>query len=177
MTATVARACPLVVLLAAAIPAAAEDPLADGLYRVERAGTRRVEVAPVQQGERLLIHDRRYYPADPAGDPPAQLVVVGVEPDVALDLAEPPRPAREGEGPFTLVLRLAEEPASGLAELTTAEPRVRLALVVDGEIVTVLRANAPVTDGVIAIAGCRESACDHLADQLRDNVVQPRRAP
>lgn len=156
----------------AVAPARAEDALPDGIYRVRRAGVRRVEVAPVLEGERLLIHDFRYFSKEEAQARPQQLVVVLTEPDVLLELIEPARAVELGEGRFAVSMKLAPRAAAKLAELSGAGHGVTIALVVDDEIVTATRIRQPIPDGVLEVVDCRERACDHLVSQLADNVVR-----
>jgi hypothetical protein len=161
-------------LLCAAIPAAAQETgemLEDGVYLISRAGTRRVEVSPVFDNERLLIHDYRFLDAGMARSTPQQLVVVGTTPDVPLVLADEPSAETDEEGRSLLRLLLAAEERVKLEKLTTARGGRGVAIVVGGEIVTARRITAPIADGRLEIAGCRAGAAEHLVRRLRDNVV------
>lgn len=165
------------IVLGAAGLASAEDQLEDGIYRISRAGTRRAEVVPVFDNERLLIHDYRYFPKTEARALPQQLIVVGIVPDVRLVLAERPRPFDGEDGAAALELRLAAPEAVRLEEFSAAHPGSGLALVVDGEVVTTDKIREPLVGGRFEVKGCRREACEFLEEQLRDNVTRSAGAP
>ncbi len=159
-----------IVLGAAGLAPAAED-LEDGIYRISRAGTRRVEVLPVFENERLLIYDYRYFPKTEADARPQQLIVVGLVPEARLALSERPRSSAGDPGVGALELRLAAPEAARLEEFAAAHPGSGLALVVDGEVVTTERIREPL-GGRFEVKGCRREACEFLEEQLRDNVTR-----
>jgi hypothetical protein len=147
---------------------AAQQPLPDGVYKVDRLGTQRVQVAPVHPGEQLLIYDYRYF--EPAAGRSAQLIVVATEPDVPLELAERPQQIADAAGQPAVRLLLNAAAAALLEEFTRGLAGGRFAIVVDGEVVTVNKARGVISGGELVISGCREIGCDLLRQQLVDNV-------
>lgn len=148
--------------------AAAQEPLADGIYKVLRIGTQRVQITPIKQGEAALIYDHRYF--EPVAGRPDQMIAVVAKPDVALELEERPQPLEDDAGRPGVRLRLNARAAAAFEEFTASSPGARFAVVVDGEVVTVYKVRGPISGGELVVEDCRPVTCDFLRQQLADNV-------
>ncbi len=163
-----ARAGLVILAIGAAAPAVAQEPLEDGLYRITRSGTRRAQVVPVFETERLLIHDGRYLEPDPTRE--NELVVVGVSPDARLTLAAEPETIQDEHGRAGVRARLGPRTLASLEELARKHPSAGIALVLDGEVVVTRRLKETRDTGVIDVVGCPDAVCGLLQQHLRGRV-------
>jgi preprotein translocase subunit SecD len=163
----------LATVLLAAAPAAAlpsDQPtatkkLADGVYAVERDGERESDVAPLKPGEVILVDHHRFLKAG-ANEPPRYLVVPSA-PGVLLDLAGAPQADKEGDEVVRVRLKLQPRAAAALEKLTQDRRGKQVAIVVDGEVVTVHKVREVIKGGDVQVTSCSPGGAEYLLKQLQ----------
>jgi preprotein translocase subunit SecD len=145
-------------------PAGKKPP--DGVYAVQRDGSKEQDVLPLKDGEVLVVQRHRYLKV-PENEPPRYLVVRAA-PDVALDLAEAPKAVKEeGSDSLRILLKLRPKAAADLERLTRAQVGKSVAIVLGGEVVTAHKIREEIKGGGVQITSCAPGAAEYLLDRLR----------
>jgi preprotein translocase subunit SecD len=138
-----------------------------GVYAVRREGAREQEVLPLKDGEALVVNRHRYL-KNGENEPP-RFLVVRRAPDVALDLAGPPKAVEEGGEVVRILLKLRPQAAGALERLTRDHLGRQVAIVLGGEVVTVHKVREVIKGGDVQITSCAAGAAPYLLKQLRDH--------
>ena len=149
---------------AAGFGAAAETVPANGVYAVLDEGPAREALRPGPVPHLILGYDRKYSEAEK--NAPARFVALDTSRFVPLVLAFPPAAARDERGWTSLSVTLAREHAKTLEEFTRAHLQGRVAIVIDGEIVTIHKVQSVIADGKALITRCGDDACETLRVKL-----------
>jgi preprotein translocase subunit SecD len=139
--------------------------LPTGVYVVERASFQEKAVLPLHAAEVLLVDHHRYLKND--DKEPSQFLVVHQTPEVPLDLAGEPKAEKELGEVVRVLLRLKPSAAKALERLTRERPGRQLAIVVDGEVVTVHKIRTVLTHGEVQITSCSPGGAAFLLKQLQ----------
>jgi preprotein translocase subunit SecD len=139
--------------------------LPPGVYRVLRESLKEKDVQPLKDGEVLLVNRHRYLKKDDQGPP--QFLVVRSAPDVALDLAGKPKAVKDGEEVGRILLKLQPKAATALENLTSAHLGKQIAIVLDGEVVTMHKIRQVIKGGDVQITSCAAGAANYLLQQLQ----------
>lgn len=140
-------------------------PLENGVYVVLRE-------APTAQGARVegvpqvvLAYDRRKY-----GDAPPNeaLTYVAIDPTdyVPLLIEGVPEMKTDGQGKSILSVSLARKNIERTEAFTRAHLGGRIAMLVDGEIVTLHKIRSVITGGKLQITRCTDNACEAIRAKL-----------
>jgi preprotein translocase subunit SecD len=153
------------------IPVSAQDKtpvsphkLPAGVYVVLRENRNEKQLRPLRDGEALVVHHHRYVKQEDR-EPPL-FVVVRSTPDVALDLAEPPKAVQEGGEVVRIFLKLKPKAGAALERVTTNAQGKQLAIVLDGEVVTIHKIRQTIPGGEVQISSCAAGAAKHLLERL-----------
>jgi hypothetical protein len=161
----------LSLLLLFLLPVSAEPaPLADGFYRVMRTYPDRASVeGKLQTGEQMLRFNPTFLDAKDNGE---EIVVVRVEPNVPLLLAEAPSKMadRTEETKFWLGVSLNPEAAKSFETFTEENLGQRVAIVVGGEVITMHGIKEVIRGGKVQISRCGDKGCEVLFRELSDNI-------
>jgi preprotein translocase subunit SecD len=158
-------------LLLAGHPAAARDKPQeaqkkppDGIYAVLRDSAEEQGVRPLREGEALLVHR----PPSLKGqeDEPPRYLVLRAAPDVALDLAGPPRAVKEGDS-TRILLKLRPDAAAALERLTRDRQGRQVAVVLGGEVVSLHKVREVIKGGEVQITSCAPGGAERLLERLR----------
>jgi preprotein translocase subunit SecD len=143
----------------------APPPVPDGVYAVWRDSEREKDVLPLKNGETLVVNRYRYL--KPNEHEPPRYVVVHAVPEVALDLAEKPKADKEGDEVVRILLTLEPKQAKALERLTREHRGRQIAIVLNGEVVTMHKIREVIKDGKAQITSCAAGAAGYLLEQLQ----------
>lgn len=131
-------------------------PPPDGICAVAEAGAG-------ADGVVMVPYDGRY-----TGEPlaEAELVAVDAASCVPLELEGEPTTRDDGRGHALLSVTLRRENAARLEELTRKHLGGRVAIVLDGEVVTQHKVRSVVAGGQLQITRCTDDACEVLRAKL-----------
>jgi preprotein translocase subunit SecD len=139
--------------------------LPDGIYAVQRDSLKEKDVRPLKEGETLVVDHHPYLKQDEK-EPPRFLVVHSA-PDVELDLGGEPRADKEGGEVARIFLQLQPKAATALERLTHAHLGRQVAIVLNGDVVTVHKIRMVIKGGQVQITSCVAGAAEHLFAQLK----------
>ena len=134
--------------------------LANGVYAVLREGPTREEARTTERPNLVLVYDRKYSDADK--DQPAKYVALETSSFVPLILAGPPQAHRDENGWTLLNLTLARQHVKTLEDFSRAHLDGTVAIVIDGEIITMHKVRSVIKDGNVNITRCTDDACRTL---------------
>ena len=136
--------------------------LPDGMYAVLAESDTFEAADDVSEAHKVLEHDGRHI-----GEMrPVRYVAVGLRYYVPFQFSGLPDMTQRDDELVTLSLALEDKYVGGLEGFTTEYSRV--AVVIDGEIVTVHKVREPIRDGCVQISQCRDDACRVLYGKLVD---------
>jgi preprotein translocase subunit SecD len=154
------------------LPASAQDKssaspkkLPAGVYVVLREKRSEKEVLPLKDGEALVVNRHRYVKKEDR-EPP-HFVVVRCSPDVEMDLAEKPKAVKEGEEVVRILLKLKPKSATDLERVTADSRGKQIAIVLDGEVVTIHKIRQVIKGGEVQISSCAAGGAKYLLEQLQ----------
>lgn len=154
-------------------------PLENGAYAVLREAPTLQEVRAERITQRVLAYDRRKYSGAPPNEP---LTFVAIDPKdyVPLIIEGAPEMKTDGQGKSVLTVSLVRKNVERAEAFTRAHLGGRIAMVVDGEIVTLHKVRSVITDGRVQITRCTDNACEVIRSKLVDQnglTSAPRSAP
>jgi preprotein translocase subunit SecD len=139
--------------------------IADGVYAVLRSGDKEKDLLPLKDGESMTIDRQRYQKVD--GKEPPRYLVVHAAPEVKLELAAEPKADKDGDDVVRIFLKLQPKSAAALEKLTRDRQYKQLAIVLDGEVVTVHKIREPIPNGDVQITSCSPGGATYLMKQLQ----------
>ncbi len=142
----------------------AQEPRANGIYAVLREGHTREEVRMEKVPHVILVYSRKYSDAD-KNEPP-KYVALETSSFVPLVLAGPPETHKDDRGWTSLNVTLAREHVKTLEEFTRTHLGGTVAIVIDGEIITMHKVRTVIQDGRAQITRCADDACETLRLRL-----------
>ena len=150
------------------VPAAGspkESPLENGAYSVLREAPTpqdaRVEGVP----HAVLSYDRRKYSHAPPNEP-LTYVAIDRRDYVPLIIEGTPELKPDGQGKSVLTVSLSRKNAERVESFTREHLGGRIAMVVDGEIVTLHKIRSVITGGKVQITRCTDNACEVIRSKL-----------
>jgi hypothetical protein len=141
-------------------PVTGSRSLANGVYAVLREGRTRAEVQTDKGQEAVLVYDRKYSDADKDRQP--IYVALDASSFVPLLLAGPPNTERDDRGWTLLNVTLAPQHVKTLENFTRSHLDGLVAVVIDGEIITMHKVRTVIEDGRARITRCSDDACRSL---------------
>ncbi len=149
--------------LAAAAPVTRA--LQNGAYAVLREAPSAREAGAEGGSQVVLAYDRRRYSGAPPNEP---LTYVALDPNDYVPLVIEGRPGMksDGQGKSVLTVSLVRKNVKGAEAFTRAHLGGRMAMVIDGEIVTLHKIRTVITDGKVQITRCTDNACEVLRSKL-----------
>ncbi len=139
-------------------------PPANGIYAVLAEGLTREEARVEKAPHAILVYDRKYSEAD--RNAPPRYVGVDTSRFVPLVLAGPPQARKDERGWTLLSVKLAPEHVKPLEEFTRTHLGGTVAIVIDGEIVTMHKVRTVIRDGEAQVTRCTDNACETLRLKL-----------
>ncbi len=149
--------------LAAVTPATRA--LENGAYAVLREAPSDQEAGVEGPSQVVLRYDRRKYSDAPTNEP-LTYVVLDAKDYVPLVIEGTPELKSDGQGKSLLSVSLVRKNVKRAETFTRAHLGGRIAMVIDGEIVTLHKIRAVITDGKVQITRCTDNACEVLRSKL-----------
>ncbi len=139
--------------------------LENGVYLSLRESSAQQEARLTGVPSVVLAYDRRKYSGAPPNEP---LTYVAIDPKdfVPLIIEGAPEMKSDGQGKSILTASLSRKNAERLEAFTRAHLHGRIALVVDGEVVTLHKIQSVVTGGKLQITRCTDNACEVIRSKL-----------
>ncbi len=144
---------------------AAAHPLENGAYAVLREAPTPQEAGAGGGSQVVLAYDRRKY-SGAAPNEPLTYVALAPQDYVPLIIEGRPELKAEGKGQSLLLVSLVRTNVHRAEAFTRAHLGGRMAMVVDGEIVTLHKIRTVITDGKVQITRCTDNACEVLRSKL-----------
>jgi preprotein translocase subunit SecD len=149
-----------VAVLAAPVNAAPPN----GVYAVLSEGLTRDEAQPKGVPSVILVYNQKYSEAD--RDQPPKYVALDPSSFVPLILSGAPTTRTDERGWTLLQCSLAPEQVKPLESFTRRYLGGRVAIVIDGEIITMHKIRSVIEDGNVQITRCYDDACRVLRIKL-----------
>ncbi len=149
--------------LAEATPVA--HPLENGAYAVLREAPSAREAQGEGGSQVVLAYDRRKYSGAPPNEP-LTYVALDLKDYVPLVIEGRPQTKSDGQGKSVLTVSLVQKNVKKAEAFTRAHLDGRMAMVLDGEIVTLHKIRSVITDGKLQITRCTDNACEVLCSKL-----------
>ena len=151
--------------LEAAGLASASEPLADGMYAVLEDAPTAQEARIQGESHRVVRYDQR----SASGELMApQYLALRTSSFVPLILEVPPDVHQQGDGRTYLTVTLAQRYVKALADFTRENLGGRVAIVVDGEVLTMHKVRSVIDGGRMQITRCTDNACELIRSKLMD---------
>jgi preprotein translocase subunit SecD len=138
--------------------------LQNGIYSVLREAGTPDSARVGAPGSVVLTYDRKYTDAETTTPP--TYVALDTTVCVPLILSAPPDARKDGRGWTMLSVTLAKDQVKPLEDFTRAHLGGRVAIVLDGEIISEHKVRAVIEHGQLQITRCGDNACDVLRAKL-----------
>ena len=136
----------------------------NGFYVVLSEGSSRKEVRTDSIPNIVLRYDGKYVDSSQIASP--SFVALDTSSFVPLILEGAPTANKDGKGHTLLGVTLSKKYIGTLENFTKAHLGGRVAIVLDGEIVTMHRVRSVISEGKIQITRCYDNACEILLSKL-----------
>lgn len=150
------------------VPAAvnpAAQPLENGIYCVLREAPTPTDARVEGVPQVVLAYDRRKYSDAPPSEPLTYLAIDRRD-YVPLVIEGRPEMKSDGQGKSVLTVSLVRKNAARAEAFTRAHLGGHIAIVVDGEIVTLHKIRSVITGGKVQITRCTDNACEVIRSKL-----------
>ncbi|MDH3243022.1 MAG: hypothetical protein OEM26_00275 [Saprospiraceae bacterium] len=142
--------------------------LEDGMFLVERFGTKKSEILPIRENEKVITYNQEFIDHT---DQEKEILVVNINEFVPLELAESPQTKEQNDNRKMLLLQLSEEAKEQLKTFTATHLNAHAAIVVNNKALTKHKIKTVIDGGLLQITRCTDNACEMLYTELQDNVV------
>ena len=139
--------------------------LENGIYSVLGEAPARQDVRAEGVPQVVLAYDRRKYSDAPPSEPLAY-VAIDLRDYVPLAIAGTPEMKSDERGKSVLTVSLTRKNAERAEAFSRAHLGGRIAIVVDGEIVTLHKVRSVITGGRVQITRCTDNACEVIRAKL-----------
>ena len=139
----------------------------DGLYLIVKIDTVESQVDTLSSKE-IAIHFSTLF--EEFNSDEYLRIIVDTTEYVPLELEMAPTAEQQTEAKKKLLLSLTKEASEKLKSFTTNHVMNRVALVVDGEALTMHKIKEPITSGQLQITRCNDNACERLYVTLNGNI-------
>jgi len=136
----------------------------NGFYAVLSEASSRAEVRADGIPNIVLVYDGKYVDSSQTVSP--SFVVLDAASFVPLILEGPPTTSRDGNGRTLLGVTLSRRYIKTLEDFTKAHLGGRVAIELDGEIITMHKIRSVISEGKVQITRCYDNACSVLLSKL-----------
>ena len=138
--------------------------LPNGFYFVSGEGTTRTEAIKGTQSCVLLVYDGKYVDSTQMSSP--EFIAIDTTLFVPLILESAPTAQKDGNGRTLLGVTLSKMYVGRLEDFTKAHLGGKVAIILDGEIITMHKIRSVISGGKIQISRCYDNACEILLSKL-----------
>jgi hypothetical protein len=139
----------------------------DGLYLIDKLGSDTMRFDSLSPKEILINFNHMFIENN---EQEFTRILIDTTEFVPLELEKLPTTEQQTLLKKKLLLSLTKEASAKLKTFTAKHVMSKVALVVDGEAVTIHKIREAVTSGQLQITRCNDNACEHLVVKLKDNV-------
>jgi hypothetical protein len=140
--------------------------LPSGIYGVAREGLKEKDVQPIKDNETIVVQNHRYLKKD--DKEPRVFLVVHRQPDIPLVLSGAPKVVKDEQGGLQIHLKLHPDHAKTMEQFTKDKLGTKVAVIVDGEVVTTHTVRSVITGGELQITNCNKEAGTYLLKKLQE---------
>ena len=139
--------------------------LQNGAYLILRQASTPQDAQVEARPNVVIAYDRSKYSNAPANQP---LEYIAIDPTdfVPLIIDTAPIMTKDGQGKSVLSVSLTRQSADRAEAFTRAHLGAKIAMVVDGEIVTLHKIRSVITGGKLQITRCTDDACEVIRAKL-----------
>ena len=137
----------------------------NGAYFVLREAPTPQEARIAGSSQIVLAYDRRTYSGAPTNEP-VSYVAIDPKDFIPLIIEGAPEMRKDGQGKSILSVSLTRTNADKAEAFTRAHLGGKIAMVVDGEIVTLHKIRSVITGGQLQITRCTDNACEVIRAKL-----------
>jgi preprotein translocase subunit SecD len=138
--------------------------LQNGFYPVSGEGATRSAALTGTQSCVALVYDGKYVDSTQMSSP--QYIAVDTSSFVPLILQSAPTAKKDGNGRTLLGVTLSKKYVRKLEDFTKAHLGAKVAIVLDGEIITMHKIRSVISEGKVQISRCYDNACEILLSKL-----------
>ncbi len=139
----------------------------DGLYLVVKIDTAATQTDTLSSKETAIYFSKLFEEFN-SGE--YLRIIIDTTEYVPLELEKAPATEQQTEAKKKLLLSLTKEASEKLKTFTANHVMNHVALVVDGEVLTMHKIKEPITSGQLQITRCNDNACERLYVTLKDNI-------
>lgn len=140
----------------------------NGLYLISELGTDTTEFGLIEERKAVIKFN---YLIINEKDQKYNRILVDLDKYVPLCLQKPPEAVQQTEIKKNLVFSLTEKASEQLKVFTTNHIMQKIALVVDGEAVSIHKIREPIIHGQIQITTCSDNACERLIVKIKNDKI------
>lgn len=140
----------------------------DGLYVVEKLEIKKGYKEKSKQ-KQIVHFNPQFTLENPDEYGP---IVIWKNDYVPLDLSKEPETQQQTDEKKLLLLKLTDKASEKLKAFSTKNLMKHVAIIVNGDVLTVHKIKEPLTSGLMQITRCNDNACEQLYKVLKDNVKE-----
>jgi preprotein translocase subunit SecD len=164
----------LTIIIGLTIPAHPKSnyTIPDGLYLIVKIDTAATQVDTLSSKEIAIYFSKLF---EDFNSNEYLRIIIDTTAYVPLELEKAPTTEQQTEAKKKLLLSLTKEASEKLKSFTENHVMNHVAIVVDGEVLTMHKIKEPITSGQLQITRCNDNACQRLYVTLKDNIKKTKK--
>lgn len=146
-----------------------EHTIPDGLYLIDKIDTVATQIDTLSSKEIAVYFSKLF---EDFNSNEYLRIIIDTTEYVPLELEKAPTTEQQTEAKKKLLLSLTKEASEKLKSFTSNHVMKHVAIVVDGEVLTMHKIKVPITSGQLQITRCNDNACERLYLKLKDNIKE-----
>jgi preprotein translocase subunit SecD len=143
--------------------------LEDGLYPVVIIDTNANNLSTLTEHQQALFFSKMF---DDYNEEGYRRIIIDASDYVPLELSKAPLAEQQTESKKKLLLTLNKSASEKLKTFSAQHLNKEVAIVVDGEVLTMHKIKVVLTSGQLQITRCYDNACEQLFVKLQDNIKE-----
>lgn len=149
------------------IQAKSPKKIQNGLYLITKIDTVENKLSKPAPNEMAISFNKEF--EDYTSDGFIRLII-DTSDFVPLELDKAPKAEQQTDSKKKLLLSLTKSASGKLKTFTAKHIMERVAIVVDGEALTMHKIRVAITSGELQVTRCNDNACEMLSIKLKDNI-------